>query len=79
MGIFSGEMLVYVNNNLLLVLSVNMRISLYNEVFSIMKDGDENWWVDFVNFGIKFIDDEGLNNCNLENLDNMVGIICDFS
>lgn len=79
MGIYSGEMLVYVNNNLLLVLSVNMWISLYNEVFSIMKDGDENCWVDFVNFGIKFIDDEGLNNCNLENLDNMVGIICDFS
>lgn len=78
-GTPSGETLVHANNNSSSVSSANMRTSLHNEVSSIMKDGDENRWADLANPGIKFIDDEGLNNRNSENSDNMAGIICDSS
>ncbi|XP_062585793.1 tubby-related protein 4-like [Saccostrea cucullata] len=72
-GTPNGETLIQTNN------SSSMRTSLHNEVTNIMKDGDENRWADLANPGIKFIDDEGLNNRASENSDNMAGIICDSS
>lgn len=78
-GTPSGEALVHTNNNSSSVSSANMRTSLHNELSSIMKDSDENRWADLANPGIKFIDDEGINNRNSENSDNMAGIICDSS